>query len=234
MKDMKDDQLLMKKFVKIVEGYPEIYDNSLDGYRTRHAELAWEKIADDVRRELNEECTVEELKVKWKGIRSSFNRYKNKLLGLNTGACKKYYLYDHLQFLEPFTRPKLITNQDQSDTRIFEDCCNYTEANHNDSSNEYNPLDDWEADVKPDVTNKESKVDILEFSSPSRNPSKDSSQTDKKSRSEEDDNEDLQFFKSILPDIKSFTTKEKRKLKMGILQLIDDVENDRKRHKTDE
>lgn len=44
----------------------------------------------------------------------------------------------------------------------------------------------------------------------------------------DEENEDLQFFKSILPDIRDFTHKEKRKLKMGILKLIDDLENERK------
>lgn len=45
--------------------------------------------------------------------------------------------------------------------------------------------------------------------------------------SNEDDNEDLTFFKSILPDIRNFTIKEKRKLKMGILQLIDEIEKEK-------
>lgn len=51
---------------------------------------------------------VDEVKVKWKGIRSSFNRYKAKLHQNNNegGFFKKYYLYDHLRFLEPFVRPK--------------------------------------------------------------------------------------------------------------------------------
>lgn len=42
------------------------------------------------------------------------------------------------------------------------------------------------------------------------------------------DSEDLQFFKSIMPDIKDFSAKDKRRLKMGILQLIDDIESTRK------
>lgn len=42
----------------------------------------------------------------------------------------------------------------------------------------------------------------------------------------EEDN-DLQFFKCMLPDIAHFTPQEKRKFKIGMLKLIDDIESER-------
>lgn len=54
---MRDVQDLMKKFVKIIEKYPEVYDNSLDGYRSQQGEWAWDKIVAQVKDNLKEECT---------------------------------------------------------------------------------------------------------------------------------------------------------------------------------
>lgn len=37
------------------------------------------------------------------------------------------------------------------------------------------------------------------------------------------ENSDMEFFRSILPDIAALTPQQKRKFKIGILELIDDV-----------
>ncbi|XP_035438642.2 uncharacterized protein LOC118268308 isoform X1 [Spodoptera frugiperda] len=237
---MRDSQNLMIEFVKIVQRYPEIYDASLDTYRTRFSEMSWAKVANHVRTELNEECTVEELKVKWKGIRSSFNRYKSKLAMSpfsNENTCKKYYLCDHLRFLEPFLRSKGVFRQLQEDQDKSEetnsDPCNYVNVDNIDESAVYNEEEWNHIDIKPDVSTRPDKQQEADTVQSSR-PASESYDRNKKRRysfegqsTTEDDNEDLTFFKSILPDIRNFSIREKRKLKMGILQLIDEIEKER-------
>ncbi|CAH0702824.1 unnamed protein product [Spodoptera exigua] len=233
---MKDNQNLMIEFVKIIQRYPEIYDASLDTYRTRFSEIAWTKVANHVRTELNEECTIEELKVKWKGIRSSFSRYKAKLaLSYNESTYKKYYLYDHLRFLEPFVRSTKGQQQedpDKSET-THNDPCNYVTDNGVDDTNDYHEEEWNQIDIKPDVSTREDKQHETDTVQSSRSGGESYDRNKKRKfsfeglSSTDDDNEDLIFFKSILPDIRNFTIREKRKLKMGILQLIDDIEKEK-------
>ena len=91
--------------------------------------------------------------------------------------------------------------------------------------------DDWNhIEIKPDVTGRLEKALDAEAASSSNEPYGDKSKKRKFSFEglpTEDDSEDLSFFKSILPDIRNFTIKEKRKLKMGILQLIDEIEKEK-------
>ncbi|XP_072939714.1 uncharacterized protein [Epargyreus clarus] len=244
---MRDYQEVIIKFVNIVKRHPEVYNSGLETYRTRHAEIAWDEIADSVRTELDEECTVEEIKTKWKGIRSSYNRFKKKMRKEGP-CCKKYYLYDSLQFLEPFIKPKRYTNSAKE--QIPEDCSNYTNSDEDDKTqDDYDTgKDTWQINVKSEATDVSDEIisnEPLSMSmkdaSHSRienqvpDPSDTSNKhTAKKRKVEESvhsdntDSEDLQFFKSIMPDIKDFTAKDKRRLKMGILQLIDDIESSRK------
>ncbi|PZC85559.1 hypothetical protein B5X24_HaOG216667 [Helicoverpa armigera] len=231
---MRDNPNLMTGFVKIIQKYPEIYDPNMDTYRTRFSEMAWTKVAAHVRNELHEDCTIDELKARWKGIRSSFTRYKSKLTrqsGDNFHACKKYYLYDHLRFLDPFLR---ITGPNSEDNENSENPLNATflPADDNEETNNYCIVEDWETvvDIKPDVSN--TKSPEREASQSTSDPSCSEGPKKRKYSSEgptavEEDNDDLKFFKSILPDIKNFSNREKRKLKMGILQLIDEIEKEK-------
>lgn len=47
-----------------------------------------------------------------------------------------------------------------------------------------------------------------------------------KKSGEESGNPDLQFFKSILPDVAGFSASQKRRFKIKVLQLIDDIANE--------
>lgn len=119
---------------------------------------------------------------------------------------------------------------------IFEECGKYEDEGKSNGS-----TDDWTLEeTKPNIDNlipdNQIKSEFLDHQSVNNmNTSEysDCGNSRKRKYSSEDkgvddDNEDLQFFKSILPDIRDFTNKEKRKLKMGILRLIDDLENERK------
>ncbi|XP_053603555.1 uncharacterized protein LOC128671250 [Plodia interpunctella] len=221
---MKDDRRVIMEFCKIVQRFPELYDHSSDTYRRWCAENAWEKVADCVRNELHEECTVEELKMKWKGIRSSYNRYKNRVFKSKFGSkpFKDYYLHKTLQFLDPFIKPKGVISNASEAQIVFEDCYDQSMLDENDSST-------WaevDVDIKPVVLQNNTEKDEATTSNDTNN-----TKTKKRKRDDDDtdeENEDMQFFRSILPDIKDFTSKEKRKLKMSILKAIDEIENERK------
>lgn len=116
----------------------------------------------------------------------------------------------------------------------FDGCCKTVTSNESESFIQCNS--DWESDVKPSFSQIEHKKHSAKVSTARNSPRRNNNTKTVKSTEENatDINEDLQFFKSILSDIKNFTTKEKRKLKMGILQLIDDVENERKRQRINE
>lgn len=47
-----------------------------------------------------------------------------------------------------------------------------------------------------------------------------------KQSGEESGNSDLHFFKSILPDLAGFSASQKRRFKIKVMQLIDDIANE--------
>ncbi|KAM3967369.1 uncharacterized protein ACR2FA_011717 [Aphomia sociella] len=228
---MRDNRKVMRQFVKIIERYPDLYDHNSDTYRRWCADKAWEKVVDCVKAELNEDCTVDELKQKWKGIRSSYNRYKLKLFKskFETRPVQAYYLCNVLKFLDPFIKPKGIPENETLPEPSYESFCSETEDLEIDPSNNYDHSTEWtEVDIKSQKRLKtEECIDIYSESEVETSHSKCKKKKNKSKESDED-NEDLQFFRSILPDIKDFTSKEKRNLKRGILNLIDEIDNSRK------
>lgn len=90
-------------------------------------------------------------------------------------------------------------------------------------------VEEWNhIEIKPEITGRVDKP--LDPEAPRSSGSEPYGERIKKRKFScegEDDNEDLTFFKSILPDIRNFTIREKRKLKMGILQLIDEIEKEK-------
>lgn len=57
---MKESQQVTIQFVKIVERFPILYDSKIP-HRTQVCMEAWEKVAEAVRHELNEQCTGKRL-----------------------------------------------------------------------------------------------------------------------------------------------------------------------------
>ncbi|XP_049870235.1 uncharacterized protein LOC126369708 [Pectinophora gossypiella] len=238
---MIDSQETMIQFVKIIERYPEIYDSTMDSYRIKYAAYkAWEKVAASVRKEMKEECTVNELKMKWKGIRSSFNRFKSK-----PNPCRRYYLCDALKFLEPFIKKCSTQGGHQSPDTYDEN--SLEDVQEKESWIEFHELCE-DQDIKPNIELLHKPVEASTSSDRRRmddaSGSEDETYTPTKTKRKKsndnplsvstdtlrsDDNDDnMQFFKSVLPDIKDFTAKEKRKFKVGILKLIDEIEAERK------
>ncbi|CAG9795211.1 unnamed protein product [Diatraea saccharalis] len=221
-----DDQTSLQ-FVKIVEKFPDIYDNNTDTYRRWCAHRAWDKIVDCVKDEMKIDCTVSELKSRWKCIRSSYSRYKAKLNKSRQDDSlppKKYYLSDALKYLDPYMKQKSVSGNDPEEEIVFETCFT-NEDDSNSNKSDANNIDWTAIELKPDVlTINKSDSQFSETEEPLNINAK---RKRLNSDSADADNDSLQFFKSILPDIEHFTVKEKRRLKMGVLKLIDDIENDR-------
>lgn len=105
----------------------------------------------------------------------------------------------------------------------------------NADTNTHSSIEEWNhIDIKPDFSNDfdKQKTDTNEVTKKSTNDVSYQENAKKRkcpieNKDAEEEGEDLQFFRSILPDIRNFTIKEKRKFKMGILKLIDDIENER-------
>ncbi|CAG9795212.1 unnamed protein product [Diatraea saccharalis] len=166
-----DDQTSLQ-FVKIVEKFPDIYDNNTDTYRRWCAHRAWDKIVDCVKDEMKIDCT----------------------------------------------------GNDPEEEIVFETCFT-NEDDSNSNKSDANNIDWTAIELKPDVlTINKSDSQFSETEEPLNINAK---RKRLNSDSADADNDSLQFFKSILPDIEHFTVKEKRRLKMGVLKLIDDIENDR-------
>ncbi|GBP47115.1 hypothetical protein EVAR_96071_1 [Eumeta japonica] len=250
---MRSEQKHVFAFVEVVKQHPELYDKTLEGYaRSGGTDAIWSKVVAKVKEQLNQDMTIEEARSRWRGIRSSYARYKKTLYAQQAqGRVKinKYYLYDALKFLEPFSRSTLDVNckesiEDQDDT-------NY-------AMSDYDPDDNNEEDMEYEAKNvsliHESETSFMECPSSSRiyNDDKirsnntfleteincDGSKRSRKRRNETDnldnfveveqyihaESQELEFFKSIIPDIRNFTPKQKRKFKVRVLQLIDEIE----------
>ncbi|KAJ2952297.1 hypothetical protein O0L34_g4579 [Tuta absoluta] len=236
---MKDDPETYKKFVKIVEQFPEVYNETLDAYKNAKTQNKyWAKIADCVREELKEKCTAQELKLKWRGIRMSsnwmFKRY-------NIEHCEPnfYYLYDSIKFLEPF-----LTNP--TDTLNSSSTSAQKQSSEKEASVTPIPegLEFEELDLKPEVVdidddddtdnaieeNQEILKEYLENNECRASASKKAryeNPVQDKTKPPVDDfeNDDMMlFFRSMLPDVKDFTPKEKRQFKIGVLGLVDVIQ----------
>lgn len=235
-----DDMSLNRLFVREVEKRRGIYDYTCQEYSNKELqERSWQEIADVVG------STVHECKSRWKNLRAGLTRYLSRPLTLSgTRYVKKYYLFDDLQFILPFIRARnrLALNDggdlDHSDPHAGED--------------DEDTSQDVDIDVKPHILldDVESNSDdySLHFLEQSTRKKKrktienedeaQKTQIAKKPKLKEDFLEimknflldtakpmtpDLDFFRSILPDIAEFTPAQKRLFKQRVLQVIDEI-----------
>lgn len=157
--------------------------------------------------------TVEECKAKWKNMRGCLTRYVRHLKitkGTPAKAIKPYYLYDALKFLIPFTKTKNTSSDVLKNTSP--DFLKES-ALKEESSEFYDRTD------SPEPATKKIHIELPE-SDPLEEPTR---VMYIPSGPGEEENADLNFFKSILPDIAVFTPHQKRKFKQRLLQIIDDI-----------
>ncbi|XP_014281544.1 uncharacterized protein [Halyomorpha halys] len=238
---MKDDPEFNIRFVKCVEKQPCLYNYNVIEYSNRdEQERAWQDVAFEMK------ATVADCKNKWKNLRGSLTRYllRSRAPQFGEKPVKPYYMYEALSFLLPFTKTrKPRTKFESYDYGHFADAGHQEEGSYQSMSECYeDEVIPWE---EPGQAQGEHPDLIEEEEEPQ---SKRKRASDSPTRLEQSiiscltqmqqqqaSNPDLEFFKSILPDIASFSPRQKRIFKQGILRLIDEVEDDeedRKMRKT--
>ncbi|CAH2232610.1 jg14804 [Pararge aegeria aegeria] len=96
MSNLNDDMRLNIEFVKEVERYPCLYNVHDGEYSNKESvDKAWKEIGERFRG-----LSGNDLKIKWRSVRSSFSRsFRTK---------KEYYLGPYLNFLLPFSKSRYI------------------------------------------------------------------------------------------------------------------------------
>lgn len=190
--------------------------------------------------------TVPECKERWKNLRASFTRFlkSTKLSsGFGTKYKKPYYLAEYLHFLKPFTKSREQSGMLQSvslepDTE-GQGCDSEPESSesvsklHHDQEqvDEVRQNEDpsinitgWHEDTPEDFIAPVSKKVKRAISLETVNRSVFHCCQDKKRPVQnEDEDPDLSFFKSVLPDMREMNAEQKRRYKIGILSLAQQI-----------
>lgn len=235
---MQTDEDFNIKFVNIVKRHKCLYDKKVPEYRNKdEQEKSWMEIAQETRE------SVSHCKERWRNLRACLSRYI-KQQSSSDPQHKPYYLSEHMHFLLPFLKSHRqmsmggdgytsyempsdmsldIKHSDPEDTMEFPDHNKFST-----SSIKQHRLSDTETtsvncvpDVHVEIDSQEANPDMVYMTSTER------IQSDKKRLKLEGscyaDNSDMDFFRSILPDIQGMNAQQKRKFKIGILELIDDI-----------
>jgi hypothetical protein len=192
---------------------------------------------------------VSECKERWKNLRASFTRYlKSVKLSCGDGNRykKPYYLAEYLQFLKPFTKSRKENGKYQrvglspeADTEE-QDCDNEIDSSEpaaqfpidgEQQNEEYRrsegPLMNvgkWQADVPADfVTSVTKKIKRTLSLEDVNRPTFESYQSRNPLGQNETEDPDLSFFKSVLPDMREMNAEQKRRFKIGILNLAHQI-----------
>lgn len=163
--------------------------------------------------------TEEACQEKWRILRGSFSRsYKHKMEG-NTNR-KEYYLSKHMQFLVPYMKtskkPK-VTQTPSQEVEVLPD--QYMTFKFEDT-------EDYQSDTTSQVDTstifEESTGDITKDSFEQVSVENDSKKRKRcsNSRTEESDDSDLLFLKSILPEMKALEGKKKNIFKIKVLNTL--------------
>lgn len=178
-------------------------------------------------------------------------KQQNTTISDGSPAHKPYYLAEHMEFLLPFTRSRSNRDQSKYDT-LFEDFATTTptktDANAETTTtytiesddNQYVTLIQTTSDSlqSPNALNEvPSKVERLNDSTEHNSTSVVATSKDHvqeiiyetvpakrvKVASSEFDDADMEFLRSLLPDIRLMNASQKRRFKMRIFGLIEDV-----------
>lgn len=186
--------------------------------------------------------------MKWKNIRGGFVRYLKALNTTGSGAKKPYYLWEVLQFLIPYTKSRTQSGNLQENQTPTDQ---YQEPEGNDGDDIESEDHAVEENFPAVNIDRPTDINVPAAAPPSPVVTPSSSLSAWRSnkaknkkcdplekavthyftkKASEDkiseNNPDLDFFKSILPDIAHFTPATKRQFKRKIMDLIDELSED--------
>jgi hypothetical protein len=190
---------------------------------------------------------VLECKERWKNLRASFTRFlkSTKLSsGCGTKYKKPYYLAEYLHFLKPFTKSReqsgilqsvslepdtegqVCDNEPESTesfSKLHHDQEQVDEVRRNDDDPNIN-TSGWHENTPEDLIAPASKKMKRTISMEDVNRSAfQCCQARNRSVQNEDEDPDLSFLKSVLPDMREMNAEQKRRYKIGILSLAQQI-----------
>ncbi|XP_022170367.1 uncharacterized protein LOC111033763 [Myzus persicae] len=227
---MAEDCEKMVQLVKHIEDHPCLFDyNRADYSNDTVKTAAWHEIA----KEIN--LSVADCKEKWRNIHGRYLRQLKDVPPSGSGTKRKkvYYLTDYLHFIDPYTtsRPQTgnLTGLTVSENR-GENSIDYLEVDEIEYGYEHEEKSMTDTHSINKCIKKKSGIDSSSkkqqcSSLDELNVAAAGYFKEKRSqkKSEELQDHDMDFLKSLLPDIKSLDSHNKRKLKINIMQLVDDA-----------
>ncbi|GFR73929.1 transcription factor Adf-1 [Elysia marginata] len=226
-----DSEIFNIEFVRTIETCRCLYDVSLPEYSSKdEQDEAWNIIAAKF------SATAPECKLRWKYLRGGLTRYIKKLKETRDQGdkqIKQFYMWDDMQFVIPYLKTRayntgsLITSDPGHDIQEpYEIKCELDDVEDSDCVE-----DSFIEFPKSSLNNQE----VDPTSSPSRGikrtivASTDKSTDTAVSKCKatkfltNTENPDLDFFKSILPDIAELNASQKRRFKLKVLMLLEEM-----------
>jgi len=175
---------------------------------------------------------VTECKEKWRNIRGRYLRQLKDVPPSGSGTKRKkvYYLTDYLHFIDPYTTSRPQTGN-LTGLTVSENSIDYLEVDEIEYGHEHeersmidtHSINKCIEKKKSGMDNSSKKqqcssLDELNVAAAGYFKEKRSQK-----KSEEFPDHDMDFLKSLLPDIKSLDAQNKRKLKINIMKLVDDA-----------
>ncbi|KAK7071078.1 hypothetical protein SK128_024600 [Halocaridina rubra] len=227
-----DDEPFNIAFVQAVEKYKCLYDTTSPQYVSRdEQDNAWICLAETF------SCTGAECKMRWKHLRGGLTRYikkRQEKSGQGGKSIKQFYLWDVMQFVLPFLKSRVHTGALPLSSLGYD---NDDPADMEDDSFDHEGDIVCETSKEGPETPRTTKNDssLPGFTTSSRRGIKRAAHYPfervvadfiSKKSGEESGNPELQFFKSILPDVAGFSASQKRRFKIKVIQLIDGISNE--------
>ncbi|XP_055911243.1 transcription factor Adf-1-like [Eupeodes corollae] len=224
-------------FVKMVETNPCIWDTSSKDYRNKKLlKSAWHKIS----KEINE--PVDSCPERWRKIRDAlFRSIKRHSMKKGNRRTKPYYLTPHLHFLLPFPTISKKYNHNQSTIELRDESEDskpgpfLDEIQINDATESFpndNELESISSTIPPIRDKSPIKNDIEECGNNDQffemideaEPFMSKPRSRKQNEEEENqDDSDMNFFKSLLRDVRKMDDRQNRKFRLRVLQVIEEI-----------
>ncbi|KAF4520687.1 hypothetical protein B566_EDAN006363 [Ephemera danica] len=226
---------------KLVEKYPCLYDYTRKDYNNIALRAAaWQDIAQQLAQDVSDETiTVEDCKLRWKSLRGCITRDK-KFARQGNKNKKPYYLKDHLEFVKPFTR--IATRTSRSSVRLVS-----SDATVDGDLAEQRPENGTTTETESQTVhvqiNRPESLHQLPREAEQSELILQANTSDMRLRAAgrehedniavpavhpppmpaEDENPDLIFFKSLLPDLSRMNPRQRSTFRLGVVSLIDQV-----------
>lgn len=171
---------------------------------------------------------VHDCKERWKNLRGSYTRHLKSVYG--DGKRRPYYLADHLSFLHPFTKTRAMKLNDTSpespeqDTELHPPIeTKYLQDINSQSSHQSSCEEDSASSLATAPRNKRKGKLVSYETMLAKRTSTNGSTTASNSGDGQNPDPDYSFLLSVLPDMQEMNSEQKRRFKIGILNLAGQI-----------